>query len=75
MHRLSGVGGEPNIELIPYEAFAAGDYQDVLRRIPDLTKQREILGFTPQISLEEGVTRLWAWYRQLDRRDEGVPAA
>ncbi len=43
--------------------------------MPDLTKQREILGFTPQVSLEEGVTRLWEWYRQLDRRDEGVPAA
>ena len=75
MHRLSGVGGEPNIELIPYEEVAAGAYQDVQKRMPDLTKQRQILGFTPQVSLEEGVTRLWEWYRQLDRRDEGVPAA
>lgn len=75
MHRLSGADGEPNIELIPYEKVAAGAYQDVQKRMPDLTKQREILGFTPQVSLEEGVTRLWEWYRQLDRRDEGVPAA
>ena len=75
MHRLSGVEGAPNIELIPYEKVAAGAYQDVHKRMPDLTKQREILGFEPQVSLEEGVTRLWKWYRQLDRRDEGVPAA
>jgi len=65
MHRVSGVGGEPNIELVPYENVAAGAYQDVQRRKPDLTKQREILGFTPQVDLETGITRLWEWYRQL----------
>ena len=48
MHKLSGVGGEPNIELIPYEKVAAGAYQDVQKRMPDLTKQREILGFDPR---------------------------
>ena len=69
MHELSGVGGEPNIQLVPYESFSR-DYQDVLRRIPDLTKQRELLGFTPQISLEEGTRRLWAWYSSLGERDE-----
>jgi UDP-glucose 4-epimerase len=64
MHELSGVGGEPNIQLVPYESFSR-DYQDVLRRIPDLAKQRTILDFEPRISLEEGIRRLWAWYAQL----------
>jgi UDP-glucose 4-epimerase len=73
MHEISGVGGEPNIEYVAYESFSR-DYQDVLRRVPDLTKQREILGFEPRIGLEDGIRRLWEWYRQLDRRDEGVPA-
>jgi UDP-glucose 4-epimerase len=73
MHEISGVGGEPNIEYVAYESFSR-DYQDVLRRVPDLTKQRELLGFEPRIGLEEGIRRLWDWYRQLDRRDEGVPA-
>jgi nucleoside-diphosphate-sugar epimerase len=71
MHELSGVGGEPNIEFVPYESFSR-DYQDVQRRIPDLTKQREILGFTPQIQLEEGLRRLWAWYAE---RGDCAPAA
>ena len=72
MHELSPVGGEPNIKLKPYASFDR-DYQDVMRRIPDLTKQREILGFTPQISLEEGTRRLWDWYSKLER-DETVSA-
>ncbi len=64
MHELSGVGGEPNIELVPYENFSRG-YQDVLRRIPALVRQREVLEFEPTISLEEGTRRLWEWYRSL----------
>ncbi len=75
MHELSGVGGEPRIELIPYEKVGAGGYQDVLKRIPDLTKQRELLDFTPQIDLREGIRRLWDWYNRLTERDERVRAA
>jgi UDP-glucose 4-epimerase len=73
MHRLSGVGGDPSIRFVPYDEVAQG-YQDVQRRIPDLTKQQEILGFTPQVGVEEGTRRLWAWYTELGRRDEGVRA-
>jgi nucleoside-diphosphate-sugar epimerase len=47
----------------------------VLRRIPDLTKQRRILDFEPQISLEEGIRRLWAWHSQLDEREEALKSA
>ena len=74
MHQLSGLDGEPRIEQVPYSQVAPGGYQDVQDRKPDLTKQRELLGFTPQVGLDEGIRRLWDWYRQLDRRDEGVPA-
>lgn len=73
MHELSGAGGEPQIELIPYEEVAPG-YQDVLKRIPDLSKQREILEFEPEVDLREGVRRLWAWYAQLGERDQPVQA-
>ncbi len=73
MHELSGVGGEPKIELIPYESFSR-DYQDVLRRVPDLTKQREILGFEAEVSLEEGVRRLWAWHSALPEAEKTVSA-
>jgi UDP-glucose 4-epimerase len=62
MHELSGRGGEADIELIPYESFT-GSYEDVRRRIPDMTKSREVLGFEPTVSLRDGVSRLWDWYR------------
>jgi UDP-glucose 4-epimerase len=64
MHRLSGRDDEPELRLIPYESFD-GSYEDVRRRVPDMTKSRELLGFEPSVDLDEGIRRLWAWYRAL----------
>jgi nucleoside-diphosphate-sugar epimerase len=35
---------------------------DPLRRCPDLTKARSILGYEPRVSLEEGVKKTIEWY-------------
>jgi UDP-glucose 4-epimerase len=35
---------------------------DVRRRVPDVTKIRERLGWTPQVALEEGIRRTVDWY-------------
>lgn len=37
---------------------------DVELRIPDIAKARELLGFEPQVDLEEGLLRTIAWYRR-----------
>ncbi|MGH2922773.1 MAG: NAD-dependent epimerase/dehydratase family protein [Solirubrobacterales bacterium] len=73
MYRVSGAEGDPRITYVPYESFSRG-YQDVLRRVPALDKQRAILEFEPRIGLEEGTRRLWSWYSELDRSDRNVPA-
>ncbi len=36
---------------------------DVVRTYADIGKARALLGYDPQISVEEGVTRFWEWYR------------
>ena len=36
----------------------------VHRRCPDLTKLRALTGFEPTVSLEDGVRRTFAWYRE-----------
>jgi nucleoside-diphosphate-sugar epimerase len=33
-------------------------------RIPNIGKARRLLGFEPQVDLEEGLLRTIAWYRQ-----------
>jgi UDP-glucose 4-epimerase len=40
---------------------------DVFRLFADSTKARELLGFVPVISLEEGLEKLCKWYGSLDK--------
>jgi nucleoside-diphosphate-sugar epimerase len=37
---------------------------DVELRIPDIAKARELLGYEPQVDLEEGLLRTIEWYRR-----------
>jgi UDP-glucose 4-epimerase len=46
-------GSRSEIRLIPYsEAYAAG-FEDMMRRVPDVTKLHRVTGFRPETSLEE----------------------
>lgn len=52
------------------------DYVDVELRIPSIDKAHEVLGFTPQVDLVEGLRRTTAWYRdQLTHGEEQQSAA
>lgn len=59
----------PKIKLIPYETF--GKYEDVMRRIPDITRARAYLGFEPKIDLEIGLRRTIQW-QVARRKDLGI---
>jgi UDP-glucose 4-epimerase len=43
----------------------------VSRRLADVSRARELLGWTPEIDLEEGLTRLVQWWRS-EREHEGA---
>jgi UDP-glucose 4-epimerase len=51
----------PQIKFIPYESFG-GQYEDVMRRLPDLTKAETILGFQWKTRLHEGLPKTIAWH-------------
>jgi UDP-glucose 4-epimerase len=52
----------PKMKFIPYETFGGG-YEDVRRRIPDLTRARAILGFQWKVSLRDGLQKSIAWHK------------
>jgi len=52
----------PQIEFIPYRQFP-GRYEDVRRRIPDIRWAREVLGFHPRTSLDEGLQSTIEWQK------------
>jgi UDP-glucuronate decarboxylase len=51
---------DADLELVAAPAPAGA----VARRCPDLSKLRELTGYEPMVSLEEGVRRTLGWYRE-----------
>ena len=73
--RLSGTPGELKYRLVPYSTF--GKYEDVMRRVPDIDKAQRLLGFRPEVALEEGLRRTIEWQMTVARRQgqgERMPA-
>jgi len=62
--RLSNTPGELKIEFIPYESFAGGRYEDVMRRVPDTSLCERLLGVKAQVSVDEGLARTIEWQRE-----------
>lgn len=60
---INGEDSEPKINFIPYSSF--GNYEDVRRRVPDITKIISSLGFRPEFSLTDGLVKTIEWQRNL----------
>jgi len=65
IHRLCG-GEEPlHLEFIPYKNISGREYEDVRRRVPEVSKAANLLGFKAQVSLEDGLSRTIEWQREV----------
>jgi UDP-glucose 4-epimerase len=62
--RLVRGGEEPKLRFIPYATF--GKYEDVRRRVPDLSLAQSLLGYQPRVDLETGMPATIRW--QVERR-------
>ena len=54
---------EPNLEFVSYQSFSKRRYEDVIRRVPDVSKAREMLGVEATTSVEEGLRQTIRWHR------------
>jgi len=53
--------GDLKYELVPYASFSKKNYEDVMRRVPDISHSKKILGVTAQVSLDEGLAKTIDW--------------
>lgn len=52
-------------EIVPFRfAFDASKPSGFARRVMDITRARETLGYEPQTSLREGLEETWRWYQE-----------
>lgn len=53
---------------VPFSLFCPLPENDPKRRCPDITKIRELLGWEPEVSLEEGLHRTIDYFKGVFRR-------
>jgi UDP-glucose 4-epimerase len=58
------MGSSSEIRLEPYETDFPKGFEDTRRRVPDVTRAREILGFEARVELADGLARTLEWCRQ-----------
>lgn len=55
---------EPLLDFVSYESFSKHRYEDVIRRVPDVTKAKTILGVEATTTVEEGLRETIRWHRK-----------
>ena len=64
-----------NIVFVPYdEAYEAG-FEDMMRRVPDITKIRELIGYKPKVDLDGLLTSIIDYHRVKMVGELGIPAS
>jgi len=57
-------GSASEIVMVPYDEAYAPGFEDMVRRVPDISKLQRVTGFTPRVSLEETIDRVAEHCRQ-----------
>lgn len=58
------VGSSSEIVEQPYESYYGPGFEDTRRRVPDITRAQEILQWTPEVDLEDGLARTIEWWQK-----------
>jgi UDP-glucose 4-epimerase len=62
---LSGTPGELKIDFTPYASFSGKKYEDVMRRVPDVSLCEKLLGVKAQVDIDDGLARTIEWQRRV----------
>ena len=57
---------QSDIEYIPYDKAYAEGFEDMLRRMPDISKLQQYIDFVPKMSLDDTLKQVIEWIRSED---------
>ncbi len=57
---------DPTVEIVhvPYKNVYGSDFEDTQRRLPDVSRSTDVLGFQAEIPLEEGLRKTILWFKE-----------
>lgn len=61
---IAATGSQSRITYVPYEEAYAPGFEDMRRRVPDLTKVRQLIGYEPRFTLGDTLKRVIDFERQ-----------
>jgi UDP-glucose 4-epimerase len=59
---IAVTGAQVGIEYIPYEKAYEKGFEDMQRRVPDITKVKTLTGYSPRVDLDEALRRTRDWF-------------
>ncbi len=57
-------GGKHEIQFLDHEGIYGTSYEDIKRRVPDVSKAKRILNWEAKISLEDGLRQTIEWFKK-----------
>ena len=60
-------GSSSEIVFIPYDKAYEAGFEDMPRRVPDLTRVRALVGYEPKVQLDEIITRVIDYFQTVER--------
>jgi UDP-glucose 4-epimerase len=63
MLKISGRDPDKDLKFVKQEAIYGSRYEDIPRRVPNITRMKTILGVTPKTTLREGLQATIDWFR------------
>jgi UDP-glucose 4-epimerase len=64
MNKICGRDPKKHLKFVKQEQIYGSRYEDIPRRVPDITKMKKILGVTPKISLDAALRATVDWFRK-----------
>jgi UDP-glucose 4-epimerase len=65
---LARTGSSSEIVMVPYDQAYEEGFEDMRRRVPDLSRLRGLIGYEPQVQLDEIIDRVAAYFTSTDAR-------
>ena len=60
---IAVTGSRSRVEFVPQSTVYGTSYEDISRRVPDVTKMHQVLGVRAETPLAEGLRRTVAWFQ------------
>ena len=61
-------GSTSKIVKIPYDKAYEEGFEDMERRVPDLSKIKNLIGYEPKVQLDEMITNVWEYFKQSEKK-------